>query len=437
MNFAHTNLDSSFEEQVVATLDYCRTRIPFYAAHWPSSTTERFSELPIIDKSQIRRRQSDFYNSELAVGGITHTSGTTGDPLFVPKSISEIAFLNDVLDAINRVDLRNRRPLGLSIRDNVHGHGPSYRSETLWLGDPSFSPSTLELGRQYLTRRFELPRCEDRITSIFMSTLEILHFTAFLKLSGFNPKAADVRTVFSTGFPMCATWHSAIAEFWQCDHVDAFSLTELFGQALTCNECGRYHWDPFNLVEFLSPLSFSPVVEGVATMVISTLYPYAQIMPLIRYNTGDLVWVSRNCPHGISFTPMGRMANALKLGDGVLAPLDTEILEVLAKVNFAQRSMPFALRSLKLQNALGYGMPIVAAELKEHTISITLAVENQQEPSSLRLRRVEDELVQACHRVLRKIGRDPDDFVVTLVTGPSIGGSSEMFGCPTAGIPSQ
>lgn len=434
-----SNLDSTFEHQFAETLRYCKERIPFYQDMWRDlDPVARFTDIPTFNKADLRRRHADFLNRKLATRHILHTSGTTGDPLLILRSAEEVDFINDVFAALDREQPASSRRLGLSIRDNVHGFGPAYRGDTLWVGDPSFTPPTLALAEQYLLRRFNLPACEERITSIFMSLLEVLHFSEFVHRRGLDVARTEVNTVYTTGFPSCPTWNELIARRWRCRHVNVFSLAEVFGQALSCDKCGAYHWDPFSVVEFLQPDTLLPVENGLARLIITTLYPYTQLMPLARYDTGDLVVVNRECSSGPGFIPLGRRDNAQRLSDGTLLPFDSEILEALANCQWIKRIKPFSLEKLALPGTEALGMPEVGIRTStsgSETVITLHPAEDAGPPSCEEVDNITVRLQGACQQSLSKAQKVGEEVNLRVEIGSIYGSSKPIFGCATAGIP--
>lgn len=434
-----SNLDSTFESQFSETLRYCKEQIPYYRDRWRNIDPElQFAEVTPINKAELRTRHSAFLNRTLAARHLLHTSGTTGDPLLVPRSSEEVSFVNQVFEG-----LRNTRPapslrrLGLSIRDNVHGFGPAYKTDTLWVGDPSFTPPTLELALQYLIRDFDLPECERRITSLFMSLLEVLHFSEFAAQRGMDASHTQIDTIYSTGFPTCPTWNDAIASRWKCRHINVFSLTEVFGQALRCDRCGLYHWDPFSAVEFLTPDDIAAVEQGVARLVITTLYPYTQLMPLVRYDTDDLVFVERSCPSGPGFVPLGRRAAAARLPDGTVLPFDSVILEALSSCTWIDRVKPFSLEKLGIVGTETFGMPRVGIRQEGGaSITITLAPSRaRKQPTPGEIRTTASLVEDACIQSIARFARPQQGLRIAVEVGPIGDRSRPMFGCATAGRP--
>jgi hypothetical protein len=82
------------------------------------------------------------------------------------------------------------------------------------------------------------------------------------------------------------------------------------------------------VTEVLHPKTLKPIQRGVGELVVTTLHPFVQAMPLIRYRTGDLVELGPRCAtageRGFRFR--GRLAQCLldAKGNLRLSPQDVE-----------------------------------------------------------------------------------------------------------------
>jgi phenylacetate-coenzyme A ligase PaaK-like adenylate-forming protein len=83
-------------------------------------------------------------------------------------------------------------------------------------------------------------------------------------------------------------WRAILTETWGCPIIDRYRLAELFGGATQCLECGWWHFNPF-LIPEVATESVAPMEEGVGLLLLTTLYPFQEAQPMVRYATGDLV----------------------------------------------------------------------------------------------------------------------------------------------------
>jgi len=117
-------------------------------------------------------------------------------------------------------------------------------------------------------------------------------------------------------------------------------MTEMAGAHARCLLTGWYHFDLFAIAEFVHPVTERAVAageEGVA--VLTSLYPFQQAQPLLRYWTGDVFTVREGeCPCGFAGTSgffRGRLSECIDVSDVIPAGFGprlvgpADVLEVL------------------------------------------------------------------------------------------------------------
>ena len=75
----------------------------------------------------------------------------------------------------------------------------------------------------------------------------------------------------------------------------SYSLTEFNGVALECPMVShRYHFDASIFAEVLDPITHAPVSIGEeGLLALTSLHPFQQAQPFIRYAPGDVVRLVR------------------------------------------------------------------------------------------------------------------------------------------------
>jgi hypothetical protein len=165
--------------------------------------------------------------------------------------------------------------------------------------------------------------------------------TAYLAAEGHHDLAGQIKLIQTSAQYQTAYSRSWVSKFWDCPVEDRYSLTEIFFGAGLCKECNFYHFDPFGIAEAVSLGTHKPITSGRGKLLLSGLYPFTQMTPLIRYAPGDLVEVhSTDCrPGTVGFRLLGRIAGSLGLepeqGEGAfLAGGEVyEVLDSLVDVN--------------------------------------------------------------------------------------------------------
>ena len=95
--------------------------------------------------------------------------------------------------------------------------------------------------------------------------------------------------------------------FPSAEITEIYSLSEIISGACRCGSCGQFHMDAPVIAEVVDLTSKKPKTAGPGMLVLTELYPFSQLQPFIRYETGDIV---RACPSacgpGIAFEFLGR-----------------------------------------------------------------------------------------------------------------------------------
>lgn len=100
----------------------------------------------------------------------------------------------------------------------------------------------------------------------------------------------------------------------KCDGVavfDKYGVSEIFSNATSCPRCTAYHFDPFVVAEVVDVDDVHRSIDsGIGQLLLTTLYPFTQMTPLVRYQTGDLVErlpPASACGDTAAIRPLGRL----------------------------------------------------------------------------------------------------------------------------------
>jgi hypothetical protein len=88
---------------------------------------------------------------------------------------------------------------------------------------------------------------------------------------------------------MSAARKRYLGQLWGAGVSDRFSMSEIFGGARECGVGGHWIFDTEVVPEVVHPRTLAPIQSGIGVLVLTGLYPFMQMMPLVRYYTGDLV----------------------------------------------------------------------------------------------------------------------------------------------------
>lgn len=138
-----------------------------------------------------------------------------------------------------------------------------------------------------------------RVTHMRLSASALKTVTVSLLERGRDPRTFGIKRIDSNGARLSAHWRALVGGAWGAEIYDNFGLPELATQATECKACGSLHfsWPPL-LYEVLDLATGAPIDEakgGSGRLVVTTLAPWVKRMPLVRYDTGDVVAIGEAC----------------------------------------------------------------------------------------------------------------------------------------------
>jgi phenylacetate-coenzyme A ligase PaaK-like adenylate-forming protein len=270
----------------------------------------RLAELPTIDKEEIRAAGEGAQNREGVVCNDVLTSGTTGNPLVTVRSDREQRFIKDFFARQLRESPVRSYLRGLEFTNPYHGHligvpGPIHNHRV-----SVYDAGSFDYGRKTLLRSHNDAHVEERCSVLagLERCLRAFTLDTISKYPDGFPKTA-LQLVVSYSQYLTMNWRRRLEETWGAPVVDRFGVSEVFGSASQCLNCGWYHFEPFVIPEVVGNNSGEVLLEGSGLLALTALFPFQQAQPLVRYLTGDLVHVTHesSCrPGTTSVKPLGR-----------------------------------------------------------------------------------------------------------------------------------
>lgn len=319
------------------------------------------------------------------------SSGTQfGDkrPLRVPRLPEEMQAVHTYVQARERARGLGRAPaerrsVVLEVRSLQHGLPETEPAPDTLRIPWAFNANTFRLFEDLITR----PLPDGRwVTALIAGSAALLPLTLHLLDRGVLPLGGQIRHIGTTGFRLGPHARNLVSSAF--DHatvLDNYSLSELTTPALECQTCGYNHWlDPPLVFEILDPYTRIPRADGVGVLVVTTLHPFVQAMPLIRYWTGDLVERGPPCPAtgDVGFRVRGRLSQSILQGpaDGgalLVSPLDVEAF-LDGRPEVARR--PHPCDTLGLVRSPDLGVVKYELETRSSPASVTVRVELKFDP---------------------------------------------------------
>jgi len=367
------------------TLKWASVASPFYRdtlrdllgadGYIPAS---EFESIPIIARDDIVRNVDAIRNPSADFAFATFTSGTTsGEPLIIDRCESEQEYLHDFLRALS-LSSPSKKVYGLRLETPWHGRtlefAPDYHSVSVSLS----TMSGLKTAHALLRRKYVSGGQEFAISAVGGGLVSLHRLTAYLERMADRESLPRVESLQSTSEYVTARTRRRLEGFWGVDLIDRFGVSELIAGAWRCAKCRRYHFEPYGYPEVISFGSGKPISRGVGRLVLTGYYPFMQVVPLVRYSTGDVVrlFEADRCPTlrpGIEL--LGRVGrSAMRAGTWLIG--ENELYDILDEYPFLQRN-PFYQSFQGLEDAGAFP----TFELKDDAGTMVLNVRRRQEAS--------------------------------------------------------
>lgn len=251
-------------------------------------SVEQLRELPLLDRAAVERQRERLLVPGLQPSHVQWTTGTTGSPLVLWRAHAESV-------AIARIfrpePSTTPRALVLSVREDFHGTATAIPTRQFALEASIADERSIEHALDLLTRRFEAPGIEERVTLVSGTDTALRALAHYAAHAGMDLAALPVKAILTYGDFVPRSVRGWLEHVWGAPLVDRYSCAEHFGGASSFPGNDLYRFDPHVIAEVVDVLSGEPVRSGVGVLVLTSLHPFVQLMPLIRYRTDDLVEV--------------------------------------------------------------------------------------------------------------------------------------------------
>ena len=243
---------------------------------------EILSKLPILQKDELRGNEQDFYTEHAKDALDFHTSGSTGTPLNIKLSRSDLRFRMALLErqkARFGVSRKSKHLTFVGKKITLKGNKTFWRyncfGNQLVMSVYDLSEANKE---KYLLK---MQKYAAEVIEGYPSALVVIAKWILNGEYSIHPKC-----VFATAETLTDEQRSTISKAFGCPVVNYYGSTEGSTMITQC-ENGKLHIDDeCGIIEFLDS-DGNPAGPGeVANMIITSFTTKA--MPLIRYNIADL-----------------------------------------------------------------------------------------------------------------------------------------------------
>jgi phenylacetate-CoA ligase len=259
---------------------------------------EVWSKIPLLTKDQLRQVPAERFESEFCVAPRSaiveywRSGGVTGRPLFYPRSAEDMEYsiacfrrafvvIGATADDLVHVSF----PLGIHPVAHLYARAAEDLGiGTIWCGSGSNTASITQL---------EL--IQNLKPSIWAGMASYaLHLANLAEAQGIDLRACSVRKIVVAAEPLSPAKRQKIERAWGAEVSDQFGMTE--GALISVQPPGQDDltvWSDLFLCEVVDENTGQPMPEGeVGTFVMTALWNN-NVTPFLRWNSGDLVSMSR------------------------------------------------------------------------------------------------------------------------------------------------
>lgn len=352
MTIAVSPIQEFRNELLVKTIDWCTERSPYYRERFGAAadrvkSVDDLYRLPVLRRDDVLAHHSELLCERVQPARVQYTTGTTGKRLFLYRSPAEQAFISDFFSRVTHCTaIGQSRPLFLSLTTNYHGDPTAVPGFAYVLTAGAIDRTQASQARAILERRFDFPGVDPYVTAIVGGDLMIKALTAYLMSEGVDPASTAVRHLIFTGGYVSTSRKHLLSELWDASVHDRYSLSEVFGGAAETQVGGPWAFDSYVIPEAVHPRTMEPIRDGIGLLVLTGLYPFMQMMPMVRYDTGDLVEIVEDREHlapDLQVRFLGRLRRSIidDTGDRVVPLLVSgpvfELLEALPDIGWSGR----------------------------------------------------------------------------------------------------
>lgn len=267
---------------------------------------EEWAKIPILDKEQLRAMSPDtFYNdfcinSRREVTEFWRSGGSTGKPLFYPRTKTDIHFGQLgfkralTLAGFSDADIAHMSmPLGIHPAGHMMARsGSDMGVGMVWAGGGNTLPSGTQL---------DLIRMFQPSAWIGMASYGI-QLGNLARAEGFDLAGSSVERILCSAEPLSDSKRSKLSNLWNAQVRDSYGMTEVMMLGAEDEGCDGFRfWSDFCYPEVLDETTMEPVADGAPGLLVVTALVTNNATPFIRWNTGDIVTMRDNVDRGTPF----------------------------------------------------------------------------------------------------------------------------------------
>ncbi len=364
---------------------HARTEVEFYRKRITESqeigSPDDFSQIPLTSRDELAQLSRDIlFSSKVQPHVVGLTSGSTyksDSPfLYRLRNREEANALHALYRTLEQAE--GERPLTLCLINANHG-AQIFESVPGQISMPFEQPYHFDVIVDLLRGPFQFEGYESRVSSLVAPLQALKVLTSKLIENGIGADNFAVDQVSTFAWRLTPTWRSRLEEYWQSPVSNIYGLSEVPGlSARICQHCTTFHFAPTAYVEMLDPETDTYAESGVARLVATAFYPLAEILPILRYDTGDFFLIRGRCAvtGKLGYEFLGRRSQLIETPEHwpgyVSFGLIADALDAFPEIT---RAVNPRVQNLKIETEVGN--PLFDAHLNEGRLTVEVHLSNK------------------------------------------------------------
>lgn len=360
------------------TLDFAIKNSLYYSTKYSSFDNEtivdNFHKLPFIVKEDINPNLESLLTDSSFPARISMSSGTTIEgnislPTLVMQNQNEIDLFESLKEYLNSDSKENL--IGIRLISVNHGR-PSDRLLPGFFDMPLIFPFHYNQVVELLLKKFSYKDFSNRV-NVIIGSIRALKHLAILILEKNKELIGqfELDVIYSYSDVLTLRWRELLEKVFKCKVRDIYGMSEVIGSTcVECDSCGMFHFQEIVHPEVISLKNSNDIIdEGIGELVLTSLYPFTQMLPLIRYRTGDLIEVNNNCKStkGIAFKIIGRKKFSIIFKGELILP-SIYLYELMDGIPDVSRIPSLGLERFEIENILGAPKYSIKVDIKKDDI---------------------------------------------------------------------
>ncbi len=290
-------------------------------------STPTLDALPIVRKEDLQRAGSAAQATGGEVCREIFTGGSSGRPFVFKVRKTELQFLDQFFSSQASTQTVLRR--GIRLVDLNYATSRAIPVPIRFHELSLYGKGNIEYGICLLDEFHDENGVHPDVT-VLAGGERALRAFSMCASAEVGPRRLDI--VYCYGTYLTAMVRRDLERQWSTSIVDRYALSEVFGGATQDTTNGWYHFEPWVIAEVLDVVTQKPVEEGIGVIVLTSLFPFQQAQPIVRYWTGDLARISHSIPGYAGkplVRPLGRLGASVLSDQGSLVLLNSEISETI------------------------------------------------------------------------------------------------------------